>query len=88
MAPSFTPLTPRERRLAALSYDAAFERARAEGRLRSRNRELGAKDDEIRTLGAEIEHVQARLRSVRDSVGRGSLIERAARRARRLVRPR
>ena len=86
--PSFTPLTPRERRLAARSYDAALERSRAEVRLRTKNRELGAKDDELRTLGTEIEQVRATLRAARESVGRGSLVERAARRARRLVRPR
>ncbi|MFD6176427.1 MULTISPECIES: polysaccharide pyruvyl transferase family protein [unclassified Isoptericola] len=95
VAPSFTPLTPKERRLAARTYDAAVEKAKAEQRLRAKEqelgateRELGAKDAELRTLGAEIEQVRATLRAARASVARGSLVSRAARRARRLVRPR
>ncbi|MGH3586938.1 MAG: hypothetical protein ACRDQ0_11495, partial [Pseudonocardia sp.] len=86
--PAFTPLTPHERRLAARIYDAALEKARAEERLRAKERELGAKDAEITTLGAEVEQARSTLRAVRDSVARGSLVRRAARRARSLVRPR
>jgi len=86
--PSFTALTPKERRLAARTYDAALEKAKAEERLRSKDQELGAKDAQIRTLGAENDQVRATLRAVRDSVARGSLVSRAANRARRLVRPR
>ncbi|MFE7407450.1 polysaccharide pyruvyl transferase family protein [Isoptericola sp. NPDC057559] len=93
--PSFTPLTPTERRLAARTYDAALEKAKAEERLRAKEqelgakeRQLGAKDAQLRTLGAEIEQVRATLRAARASVARGSLVSRAANRARRLVRPR
>ncbi|MFC7877365.1 polysaccharide pyruvyl transferase family protein [Isoptericola sp. NPDC057391] len=88
VAPSFTPLTPKERRLAARTYDVSLEKARAEERLRTKDAELGAKDVQLRTLGAEVEQVRATLRAVRASVARGSLVSRAAHRARRFVRPR
>ncbi|MFC8599929.1 polysaccharide pyruvyl transferase family protein [Isoptericola sp. NPDC057191] len=102
VAPSFTPLTPKERRLAARTYDAALEKAKAEERLRTKDRELGAKDRElgvkerelgakdaqIRSLGSDLQQVRATLRAVRESVPQGSVVRRAARRARRLVRPR
>ncbi|MCK9794993.1 polysaccharide pyruvyl transferase family protein [Isoptericola sp. 4D.3] len=86
--PSFTPLTPKERRLAARTYDVSLEKARAEERLRTTEARLGEKDAQLRSLGAEVEQSRATLRTVRASLARGSLVSRAADRARRLVRPR
>jgi len=88
VTPSFTPLTPKERRLAARTYDASLEASRAQERLRTTHRELGAKDAQLRRLGTEVDQVRATLRAMRESVSRGSVVTRAADRARRLGRPR